>query len=73
MLQGLTDGPGQFVTELERGRSGEVVAVPVDEVTIASNLRDVFCDVQAIGDDVDARGNIRAPSILVGAMTVASQ
>ena len=45
----------------------------MDELTIAANLRDVYCDIVALGDDVDERGNIRTPSILVGAMTVASQ
>ena len=84
MGQGLlvTDLMGQGVNavtgDYSRGAAGfwvdgGEVAYPVDEVTIASNLRDVFCDVQAIGDDVDERGNIRAPSILVGSMTVASQ
>jgi PmbA protein len=52
---------------------GGEIAYPVDEVTIASNLRDVLCDIQCLGDDVDERANIRAPSLLVGAMTVASQ
>jgi PmbA protein len=52
--------------------AGEI-AYPVDEVTVAANLREVLKDIQCIGDDVDERGNIRAPSILLGAMTVASQ
>jgi PmbA protein len=47
------------------------IAHAVDGITIAANLRDVIRAVEAVGDDVDERGNIRAPSLLIGAMTVA--
>ncbi len=50
--------------------NGEI-AYPVAEVTIAGNLRDIYGRIVALGDDVDVRNNIRAPSILVEAMTVA--
>ena len=84
MGQGLlvTDLMGQGVNSVtgdySRGASGfwvedGAIAYPVDELTIAANLRDVYCDIVALGDDVAERGNIRTPSILVGGMTVASQ
>ncbi len=44
---------------------------PVEEITIAGNLRRMFADVQAAGADVDLRGSIRTGSILIGEMTVA--
>ena len=78
----VTDLMGQGINmvtgDYSRGAAGFWVeggelAYPVDEVTIAANLKDVFRDVECVGDDVDARGNIRAPSILIGEMTVASQ
>lgn len=78
----VTDLMGQGVNSVtgdySRGAAGfwiegGEIAYPVDEVTVASNLRDVFLDIQALGDDVDQRGNIRSPSVLVGSMTVASQ
>jgi PmbA protein len=50
--------------------NGEI-AFPVQEVTIAGNLRDMFMDMQAIGTDVDPRSSILTGSILVGKMTVA--
>ncbi len=50
--------------------NGEIV-YPVAEVTVAGNLKDVYQRIVAIGDDVDYRGNVRAPSILIEAMTVA--
>jgi PmbA protein len=47
------------------------VAFPVQEITIAGNLRDMLMDVRAIGTDVDPRSSILTGSILVGKMTVA--
>ena len=50
--------------------NGEI-AYPVSEVTIAGNLRDMFQQVIAIGDDVDRRSVIQTGSILVDGMTIA--
>lgn len=50
--------------------NGEI-AYPVEEITIAGNLRDIYRRIAAVGNDVDLRGNIRTGSILVEAMTVA--
>ncbi|WIG55893.1 MAG: TldE protein, part of TldE/TldD proteolytic complex [Rhodanobacteraceae bacterium] len=47
------------------------IAYPVQEITIAGNLRDIFMGVQAIGSDVDSRSSILTGSILVGKMIVA--
>ncbi len=50
--------------------NGEI-AWPVDEITIAGNLRDMLNDIVALGDDPDTRGNLWSPSILIGSMMVA--
>lgn len=50
---------------------GGALAFPVEEVTIAGNLRDMYLAIDAIGSDIDLRGTIRCGSILVGEMTVA--
>ena len=50
--------------------NGEI-AYPVEEITIAGNLRDIYRGIAAVGNDVDVRGNIRTGSILVESMTVA--
>jgi PmbA protein len=50
--------------------SGEI-AYPVDEFTIAGNLRDMYRGIEAVGADVDLRSHLRTGSILVGRMTVA--
>ena len=47
-------------------------AYPVQKVTIASTLGDMFRGIVAAGDDVDRRGNVHTGSILVQSMTVAS-
>ncbi len=72
MGQGVNGVTGDY----SRGASGfwvedGAIVYPVDEVTIAGNLREVYRDVQYVGDDLDVRGNIRAPSVLIGSMTLA--
>ncbi|MBD3619292.1 MAG: metalloprotease PmbA [Chromatiales bacterium] len=52
--------------------NGEIV-YPVEEITIAGNLRDMFMGIRAVGTDVDRRGNIRTGSILIERMTVAGE
>lgn len=47
------------------------ICYPVEEITIAGNLRDMYLGIEAIGADQDRRGNIRTGSVLIGAMTVA--
>ena len=50
--------------------NGEIVH-PVNEVTIAGNLRQMYRDLVAVGSDVDLRGSVRTGSILVAEMTIA--
>ena len=52
--------------------NGEV-AWPVQEITIAGNLRDMFMRIQAVGADVDPRASILTGSILIDRMTVAGE
>lgn len=46
---------------------------PVEEITIASNLKDMYLGIQGIGTDIDPRGSIQTGSILVNRMTIAGQ
>ena len=50
--------------------NGEI-QFPVEEITIAGNLKDLFMKILAVGSDVDLRGNTRTGSILISEMTVA--
>jgi len=52
--------------------NGEI-QYPVEEITIAGNLKDMFKQIIAIGNDVDMRGNVRTGSILVEQMSIAGQ
>lgn len=52
--------------------NGEI-QYPVHEFTIASNLKDMFNNIQIIGKDVDARKNIKTGSILLTDMTIAGE
>lgn len=76
----VTEVMGQGVSmvtgDYSRGASGFLVengeiSYPVEEVTIAGNLRDIFMNLAAAGEDVDTRGNIHSGSILISAMMVA--
>jgi PmbA protein len=69
-------GVNTITGDYSRGASGfwvenGAIVHAVDEVTVAGNLRDMFRDVRAVGDDVDQRSHIRTGSILVDRMTVA--
>ena len=52
---------------VERGE----IQYPVDEITIAGNLKTMYQDIVSIGNDVDTRGTIRCGSVMVGNMTIA--
>ncbi len=50
--------------------NGEI-QFPVQEVTIAGNLRDLYKRIAAVGSDQDLRSGIRCGSVLVEEMTIA--
>jgi PmbA protein len=52
---------------VERGE----IAYPVQEITIAGNLKEVFRGIVAVGNDIVRRGSRQCGSILVERMTVA--
>lgn len=52
---------------VENGR----IAHPVHEITVAGNLRDMFMNVVALGNDVDARTGIRCGSVLLERLSIA--
>lgn len=74
MGQGVNPVTGDY----SRGAAGfwvenGAIAYPVDGITIAGNLKDVFAGIEAVGRDVDPRSHIGCGSILVGKMTVAGE
>ncbi|MDR3159357.1 MAG: metalloprotease PmbA [Zoogloeaceae bacterium] len=51
---------------------GGAIAHPVEEITIAGNLRDMFRNIRAIGNDVDTRSSRQTGSWLIAEMTIGS-
>jgi PmbA protein len=43
---------------------------PVQGVTIAGNLKEMLNAVEMIGNDLDFRGSIVSPTLLIGRMTI---
>ena len=52
---------------------GGEIRHPVEEVTIAGNLLEMYAGIQAVGRDVLTRGSRMCGSILVDRMTVAGE
>lgn len=77
----VTDLMGQGVNlvsgDYSRGAAGIWVeggkpAFPVGDITIASNLNDMYLGILGVGDDVDFRGGVHTGAILVREMTIAA-
>lgn len=49
------------------------IKYPVEEITIASRLQDMYRNIVEIGSDIDRRGNILTGSILIEEMTIAGK
>ena len=58
---------GAFGYWVEKGE----IQYPVEEITIAGNLKQMYRDVEAVGADELVRGSRRCPSILISSMTIA--
>ena len=74
MGQGVNGVTGDY----SRGASGYwiengAVTYPVHEITIAGNLKDMYRNIAALGDDIDLRGGVRVGSILISEMTIAGE
>lgn len=52
--------------------NGEI-QYPVEEITIAGNLKQMYKNIVAVGNDVDYRSNIRTGSILIERMSIAGE
>ena len=52
--------------------NGEITR-PVEEITVAGNLKEMFKNIVAIGSDVMVRGSRQSGSILIEGMTVAGE
>ncbi len=69
-------GTNYVTGDYSRGASGfwvehGVIQYPVEEITIAGNMKDMFRQIVAVGNDVLHRGNKQTGSILIENMVVA--
>jgi PmbA protein len=74
MGQGINIVTGDY----SRGASGYwiengEIKYPVEGATIAGNLKDIFNNITAVGNDIDKRGNIQTGSLLVDSMMIAGE
>jgi PmbA protein len=74
----LGHGINPVTGDYSRGAAGfwvenGVIQYPVEEITIAGNLKDMFMHIAAVGSDVEIRGSKQCGSILIENMTVAGE
>jgi PmbA protein len=74
----LGHGVNQVTGDYSRGAAGfwvenGEVQYPVNEITVAGNLKDIYRNVVAVGNDVLVLGSKQCGSILVDGMTVAGR
>jgi PmbA protein len=72
----LGQGINMVTGDYSRGAAGfwienGAIAYPVQEITIAGNLKDMFRNIVAVGNDVVKRGSKQCGSVLIERMTVA--
>jgi PmbA protein len=46
---------------------------PVEEITIAGNLKEMFQSIEMVGNDLEMRGRIASPTIKISSMTIAGE
>ena len=69
-------GVNMVTGDYSRGASGLWIengelAYAVQEITIAGNLKDMFQNIVAIGNDLEFRGAVTAPTLRIEGMTIA--
>jgi len=72
----LGQGVNPVTGDYSRGAAGfwvedGAIQYPVEEITIAGNLLEMYRGIAAIGSDILVRGSRHTPSILLGRMTIA--
>jgi len=64
----LGHGANLVTGDYSRGASGMWIvngelAYPVEEITVAGNLKEMFCNISEIGSDLEFRGSVASPTI----------
>lgn len=71
-------GVNMVTGDYSRGAAGMWVengelAYPVEEITIAGNLKEMFQNIEMVGSDLELRGRIAAPTVKIARMTIAGE
>ena len=74
----LGQGANLITGDYSRGASGfwvenGEIAYPVAGVTVSGNLKEIYRNILAVGNDVDIRGNIQTGSIWVESMVIGGE
>jgi PmbA protein len=64
--------------DFSRGASGLWIengelTFPVEEITVAGNLKDMFSNITEIGNDLEFRSSIASPTLRIDGMTIAGE
>jgi PmbA protein len=71
-------GVNMVTGDYSRGAAGLWIedgelAFPVEEITIAGNLKDMFQNIESVGNDLDMRARVAAPTVKISRMTIAGE
>src|SRR5579864_2205242 len=53
--------------------SGGELTYPVEEITVAGNLKDMFMNISEIANDLEFRGSVAAPTLRIDGLTVGGE
>jgi PmbA protein len=53
--------------------SGGELTYPVEEITVAGNLKDMFMNISDIANDLEFRGSVASPTIRIDGLTVGGE
>jgi PmbA protein len=71
-------GVNMITGDYSRGAAGMWIengelAYPVEEITVAGNLKEMLLSIEMAGNDLEMRGRIAAPTVKLAKMTVAGE
>src|SRR5271156_5039839 len=74
----LGHGANLVTGDYSRGASGIWIvngelAYPVEEITVAGNLKEIFLNISEIGNDLEFRGAVASPTIRIDGLTVGGE
>lgn len=78
VVQFLGFGVNMVTGDFSRGASGLWIengelAYPVEEITVAGNLKDMLNNISEIGNDLEFRGSLAAPTLRIDGMMIAGE